>query len=156
MTNGECHGVKHYIAHDPDATDNQLLTFPLLRGRTRDRGSVVPTDGPRYKTPPIIRPSAESSDQYPAELCRVTLDGSSFRVIECRDGIQWIIQHRRKVAERQATDRWRALAYSFDPAEPAPLISPRSLDKLERVLRELEEEYLTLRPALCVAGYKSR
>lgn len=54
---------------------------------------------------------AESSDHYPAEICRVVLPGKSFRIIECRDGIQWVIQHSRSGAGKQATGRWRALAY---------------------------------------------
>ncbi|MDF3907262.1 hypothetical protein [Paracoccus sp. AS002] len=54
---------------------------------------------------------AESSDHYPAEICRVVLPGKSFRIIECRDGIQWVIQHSRRGAGKQATGRWRAVAY---------------------------------------------
>ncbi|MDF3907263.1 reverse transcriptase domain-containing protein [Paracoccus sp. AS002] len=40
------------------------------------------------------------------------------------------------------------LGYSFDPAEAAPVASQYSLDKLERSLRETEEEYQAQRPIL--------
>ncbi len=54
---------------------------------------------------------AESSDHCPAEVFRVVLPGKSFQIIECRDGIQWVIQHSRRGADKQATGRWRGLAY---------------------------------------------
>lgn len=54
---------------------------------------------------------SESSDHYPAEICRVVLPRKSFRLIECRDGVQWVIQHNRRGADKQATGRWRAVAY---------------------------------------------
>lgn len=37
------------------------------------------------------------------------------------------------------------LGYSFDPAEVAPVVCPRSLDKLEKALCEAEEEYQSQR-----------
>jgi hypothetical protein len=36
MTNGKCHGVKHYIVRNPDDKDDQPFTFSLRFGRERD------------------------------------------------------------------------------------------------------------------------
>ncbi|KIC55086.1 MULTISPECIES: hypothetical protein [unclassified Leisingera] len=49
----------------------------------------------------------ESSESY----CRVIARAQRFRVIICKDTIQWIIQYRIGDAERGAGSRWRALSY---------------------------------------------
>lgn len=49
----------------------------------------------------------ESSEHY----CRVIARAQRFRVVICKDTIQWIIQYRIGGAERGAGSRWRALSY---------------------------------------------
>jgi hypothetical protein len=40
----------------------------------------------------IRQHTREASDGYTGEICRALAPSGSFRVIACRDGIQWIIQ----------------------------------------------------------------
>jgi hypothetical protein len=54
----------------------------------------------------VVPRSAESSDNYPV-LARLN---SRWRVIACRDGIQWILQYRNR-AETVARDGWRGRSY---------------------------------------------
>jgi hypothetical protein len=56
----------------------------------------------------------ESDDRYPA----VAILNQRYRVIRCRDGIQWILQRRNLPAgtgdnrpERHSTDDWRGRSY---------------------------------------------
>jgi hypothetical protein len=52
---------------------------------------------------------AESDDRYPA----VAILNQRYRVIRCRDGIQWILQCRNRadLAETVARDDWRGRSY---------------------------------------------
>jgi hypothetical protein len=50
---------------------------------------------------------AESDDSYPAT---VAVLNRGWRVIECRDGIQWILQRRNR-AENVARHAWRGRSY---------------------------------------------
>jgi hypothetical protein len=50
---------------------------------------------------------SESSDDYPEV---VAVLNARWRVIECRHGTQWILQHRGR-AETMATSRWRGRSY---------------------------------------------
>lgn len=47
----------------------------------------------------------ESDDDYSAVVCRLN---ERWRVIECRDGIQWILQHAEKKPHGRA---WRGRSY---------------------------------------------
>ena len=49
----------------------------------------------------------ETADGYWCEIFR----HGSFRVILCKDGIQWILQRRKAAAGTRAGTRWTALAY---------------------------------------------
>lgn len=51
--------------------------------------------------------TAESDDSYPN---LVAVLNSRWRVIQCRDGIQWILQYRNR-AETVARDGWRGRSY---------------------------------------------
>jgi hypothetical protein len=53
----------------------------------------------------VIRPVSESDDAYP----NLSLNGR-WRVIECRDGLQWILQARNRT-ETVARDAWRGRSY---------------------------------------------
>ena len=50
---------------------------------------------------------AESDDSYPGALAVLN---SSWRVIQCRHGIQWILQYRNR-AETVARHGWRGRSY---------------------------------------------
>ena len=51
--------------------------------------------------------SAEEADDYRRQVVRINAD---WRVIECRAGIQWILQRRRASGER-VVPRWMSVAY---------------------------------------------
>lgn len=51
------------------------------------------------------RAISEQADDYPYVVLQ---QGNHFRIIRCRDGIQWIIQTRSKTL---ASTRWRPKAY---------------------------------------------
>jgi hypothetical protein len=51
--------------------------------------------------------TAESDDSYPH---LVTVLNNDWRVIECRDGIQWILQYRNR-AKTVARHGWRGRSY---------------------------------------------
>jgi hypothetical protein len=53
----------------------------------------------------VVRPVSESNDAYP----NFRLNGR-WRVIECRDGLQWILQVRNRT-ETVARDAWRGRSY---------------------------------------------
>jgi hypothetical protein len=77
---------------------NYLMTFDLTRVRADFSSEATDIPGPAKSpshTPlkPGKRASAsESRDDYPNVLFCLS---PSWRVIVCRDGIQWILQHRR-------------------------------------------------------------
>lgn len=49
----------------------------------------------------------ETSDAYGRVICA----SEAFRVIVCRDNIQWIVQARVRPQKQRATGRWKALKY---------------------------------------------
>jgi hypothetical protein len=49
----------------------------------------------------------ETADSYNGEIFR----RGSFRVIVCKDGIQWILQRRKAAIGMRAGTRWAALGY---------------------------------------------
>lgn len=59
----------------------------------------------------IVAPSrysfAESSEHYAYEIERL----GKFRIIECSDRVQWIIQRRIKPQNERAGKRWKAIGY---------------------------------------------
>lgn len=50
----------------------------------------------------------ESDDDYGRIVCRLN---DRWRVIECRDGIQWILQYRASAAGTYAGARWSSRSY---------------------------------------------
>ena len=52
------------------------------------------------------RRTGEESDNYPNVVARL---GGDWRVIVCRDGIQWIVQ--RRTGKRHGRARWEARSY---------------------------------------------
>ncbi len=60
---------------------------------------------------------AESSEHYALEIERL----GKFRIIECSDGVQWIIQRRIKPQNERAGTRWKAIGYFMTRAALARL-----------------------------------
>ena len=56
--------------------------------------------------PPPCPHEGGESDNYPNVVARLGVD---WRVIVCRDGIQWIVQ--RRVGKRHGGARWEARSY---------------------------------------------
>ena len=59
----------------------------------------------------------ETADDYFRVIARLN---PRWRVIECRDGIQWILQ-RRGSPEKARRDDWRGRSYCPHPRSPNPL-----------------------------------
>jgi hypothetical protein len=53
----------------------------------------------------------EGSEGYSGEVCRADTIIGSYRIIVCRDGIQWIIQRRTSVPEAPHSTYWRNTGY---------------------------------------------
>lgn len=54
---------------------------------------------------------SESSNDYSDEICRHVSSAGEYRIIICRDGIQWILQHRAGAPGSPVSGRWKAVAY---------------------------------------------
>jgi hypothetical protein len=76
----------------------------------------------------------EEADSYPAVIARLN---DRWRVIECRDGMQWILQLRKGQRAGQAI--WRARRFHRD--RTALLASMRELCGLEAALDWLPERH---------------
>ena len=61
--------------------------------------------GPRSSVPFCVS-SREESDDYPTIIARLN---NGWRVIECRDGVQWILQ--RRAGKRYGQPRWQSRCY---------------------------------------------
>lgn len=53
----------------------------------------------------------EASNCYAGEICRVATAFGNFRVVICRDGIQWIIQRLTRASGGPHSGSWRAIGY---------------------------------------------
>jgi hypothetical protein len=53
----------------------------------------------------------EGSDGYSGEVCRADTIIGSYRIIVCRDGIQWIIQRRILAAKSPQRSYWCGVRY---------------------------------------------
>ncbi|MFN3722863.1 MAG: hypothetical protein ACK4VZ_07465 [Paracoccaceae bacterium] len=53
----------------------------------------------------------ENSGHYAEEICRSETANGCFRVIVCRNGIQWIIQRKARAAGGPHRAQWRAMSY---------------------------------------------
>lgn len=57
-----------------------------------------------------VKPHQETADSYAAVVAQLN---DQWRVIECRDGIQWILQ--RRDGQRAGQPRWMGVRYCPDP-----------------------------------------
>lgn len=53
----------------------------------------------------------ESADNYAEEICRAETAAGAFRVIVCRDAVQWIIQRLTCASATAAAARWTAESF---------------------------------------------
>ena len=91
------------------------MTFPLSNTARHAKRALPNLSGHR---------TGEESDSYPNVVARL---GDDWRVIVCRDGIQWIVQ--RRAGKRHGGARWEARSYC------------RSRNGLFRACRDFLGEY---------------
>jgi hypothetical protein len=98
--------------------------------------------------------SRERSDSYRGEVLR----SGDWRVAVCRDGLQWLLQHRRERAKEDATAAWDSVAFCTTRAALVRLWRAHTgqdgADLLgvlpERIARPRRSRYSSPRPAVSV------
>ncbi|WP_377190645.1 hypothetical protein [Ruegeria meonggei] len=61
----------------------------------------------KFSEKPLRKPRRETQDNYAHEIARV----DRFRVISCKDNIQWIIQKQNSGARSKTRVMWKAISY---------------------------------------------
>ncbi len=85
------------------------------------------------RQPSTAHPVGEESDHYPRVVIRWDYPcGRSTRIIECRNQIQWIVQHRS--GTRSGSPVWRSKSFC------------RTHDALQRILPDKADEIASLLP----------
>ena len=85
---------------------NEMARNLLQQEPGRARQHEKPADAPNVGIARAPRQHHETADAYTQVVARLS---ESWRVILCKDGIQWILQ--RRDAVRSGQPRWRATGY---------------------------------------------